>query len=145
VLAEAQAGPDAAIEAFLGIQSAVTDKIMSEPEAREPSMRLFFVREQMGAEPPEATEILMRRVRLPLNQACAALLERITGVPADSELTRIRVFTVFGQSLMFHIAPRTTLSVLQWPDFGEGRVERVRAILLGQTRVLLERWQAERA
>ena len=54
------------IEAFVDIQNVMIDKALAAPS--EPTLKLFFVREQGGQEPPIATDIFQQRVRGQLRQ-----------------------------------------------------------------------------
>lgn len=141
VLADPAAGADAAIYALLGILRAVAEKMYCAAELKTPNVRLFFAREQLGEEPPIATEILMQRVRRPLHAACTALLERITGEPSGSELTGIRSLSLFGQFVIFHTAPLNARMLLGWPATGDDHAAVLSRTLLAQTRALLEVWR----
>lgn len=129
------------VEAFVGIQMAVADR--SFVKHHGPDARLFFAREQGGSEPEIGSQILRERVREPLNIVNAALLARITGVPADDPLTVVRMFTLYGQFLLFHLARRSTLAMLQWDDIDAEKAEFVKASVSEQTRVLLAYWSRQ--
>ncbi|TAM04449.1 MAG: DUF1956 domain-containing protein [Paraburkholderia sp.] len=136
------AGADALIEAFIGIQMVVADRTFV--KHREPDARLFFAREQGGGEPEIGSQVLRERVRDPLNAVNVALLARITGVPADDPLTVVRMFSLYGQFLLFHVARRSTLALLQWDDIDAEKAEFVKTNIREQTRVLLAHWSRER-
>lgn len=136
--------PLAAIDAFLDIQQAVAEKLFTPRQPHDVHMRLFMAREQQGDEPQAGTEILMERVRKPLHEVCTNLLECITGEPADSELSHLRVFSVLGQLVIFHTAPRTTLALLGWPAFDAEHGPRLVDALQKQARDLLSLWHEAR-
>lgn len=137
----AQAGVETLIDAFLGIMHALLERMFTAPKTAH--QRMFFAREQAGLEPDVATEILMERIRRPLNDVCAELVGRISGLDPDSPVTRIRAFSLLGQLTVFHIAQRSALTLLGWESFDGGRGALLRATIDGQTRTLLRQWHAE--
>ncbi|WP_323122383.1 CerR family C-terminal domain-containing protein [Burkholderia alba] len=139
---DADAGADALIDAFVGIQEAIAYRMFSEPGT--PNQRLFFAREQSGYEPESASEILFQRVRGPLNNVSCALIGRITGAAPDDTVTRIRMFSLHGQLAIFHVAHRSTLALLEWKAFDAEKAELLRTTIFAQTRTLLEQWHRER-
>jgi AcrR family transcriptional regulator len=136
------ADTEALIDAFIDIQSAVADRTFV--KRREPDQRLFFAREQGGGEPEIGSEILRERVRTPLNEINAGLLERITGIPATDPRTVVRMFSLYGQFLLFYIARRSTLAMLDWDDIDAEKAEFLKESVAEQTRVLLQHWNHER-
>jgi AcrR family transcriptional regulator len=130
------------IDAFIRIQEAIADRMFL--KACRPSQRLFFAREQAGHEPSIASDILTRRLRQPLNDVGARLIARITGCAVDDPITLIRMFSLHGQLLMFHVAPRTTLALLGWKEIDAEKGELLKATVREQTRMLLEQWSEER-
>jgi AcrR family transcriptional regulator len=132
----------ALIDAFIRIQEAVADRMFI--KGCMPNQRLFFAREQAGQEPSIASEILTRRVRQPLNDVGAKLIAQITGTAPDDPVTLIRLLSLHGQLLMFHVAPATTLALLGWKEIDAGKRELLKATVAAQTRTLLEQWSEER-
>lgn len=137
------AGTSALIDAFIGIQEAVADRMFMKRHATT-DQRLFFAREQAGGEPDIGTKVLMERLRMPLNRVSAQLLERITGVAADDPLTLVRMFTLHGQLLFFHVAHNTTMTMLGWDGIDEAKAVFLKETMRAQSRVLLEHWSRER-
>ncbi|NIE67797.1 CerR family C-terminal domain-containing protein [Burkholderia sp. Ax-1719] len=133
---------EALIEAFLDIQRAVADRTFI--KSSEPDQRLFFAREQGGGEPEVGSEVLRERVRTPLNTVNVELLARITGSRADDTLTTVRMFSLYGQLLVFHIARRSALTTLEWNEIDREKAEFLKASVCEQTRVLLEHWSRQR-
>jgi len=132
----------ALIDAFIRIQEVIADSAFA--KANKPGRRLFFAREQAGYEPESATQILSARLREPLNQASAALVARISGRPADDEVTLIRTFSLLGQLVIFHVAHRSTLTALGWKSIDAEKAEQLKSTIREQTRMLLEQWSRER-
>ncbi|MGS0626215.1 CerR family C-terminal domain-containing protein, partial [Ralstonia sp. VS2407] len=104
---EAHASVEELIDAFIGLLRALSDRMFTAPKTM--NQRMFFAREQGGQEPASASEILMTRMRKPLNDVSAELIGRITGRPADDSVTRLRALSLFGQITVFHIAQRSAL------------------------------------
>ncbi|GAB2895914.1 hypothetical protein GCM10027093_34450 [Paraburkholderia jirisanensis] len=139
---EEKAEVAALIDAFLLIQEAIADGVFA--KASKPGRRLFFAREQAGYEPESASQILACRIRQPLNDVSAALVARISGRPADDEITAIRTFSLHGQLVIFHVAHRSTLSMLGWKSIDAEKAELLKSTVREQTRTLLEHWSRER-
>ncbi|MET3551516.1 CerR family C-terminal domain-containing protein [Burkholderia sp. 567] len=139
---DAEADVDALIDAFIVILRTLADRIFTVPKTL--GQRMFFAREQVGQEPAGATDILMKRVRKPLNDVSAELVGRISGRPADDPVTQLRTMSLFGQLTVFHLVQRSALQLLDWDGFdGEGGAL-LMATIADQTRVLLEHWHAQR-
>jgi AcrR family transcriptional regulator len=130
------------IDAFVRMQEALADKMFMKNHA--PNQRLFFAREQAGHEPSIASEVLTRRLRQPLNDIGSRLISRITGLAADDPVTLIRMLSLHGQLLMFHVARRTTLALLGWNEIDAAKSELIKATVRAQTRSLLDQWSRER-
>lgn len=137
------AGTSALIDAFIGIQEAVADRMFMKRHACA-DQRLFFAREQSGGEPGIGTKILMERVRMPLNLISTALLERITGIAADDPLTLVRMLSLHGQLLYFHVAHNMTMKMLGWDDIDDDKAAFLKGNMRAQSRLLLEQWNRER-
>jgi TetR/AcrR family transcriptional regulator, regulator of cefoperazone and chloramphenicol sensitivity len=130
------------IDAFIRIQEAIADRMFVKACGTS-NQRLFFTREQAGHEPSIASEIMMRRVRQPLNDVGSRLMARITGAKPDDELTLIRMLSLHGQLLTFHVAPRTTLALLGWKEIDTEKGDLLKATVRTQTQILLEQWSRE--
>jgi AcrR family transcriptional regulator len=130
---------EALIDAFVRIQEAIADRMFAKG-CGEPNHRLFFAREQAGHEPSIASEILTRRLRKPLNDVGAQLIARITGSTPEDPVTLIRMLSLHGQLLMFHLAPRMTLGLLGWKEIDVQKGELLKDTVRAQTRLLLEQW-----
>ncbi|WP_133648699.1 CerR family C-terminal domain-containing protein [Paraburkholderia flava] len=136
-----EADREALIEAFLRIQATMADKILV--NAHTPGQRLFFAREQAGYEPASATQILMHRIRKPLNDVSAALVGRITGRAADDPVMLVRMLSLHGQLMIFHVAHRSALTLLGWESFDADKIALLKSTMGAQTRTLLDAWSNE--
>ena len=130
------------IEAFIDLQRVMMDKALE--TSRAPALKLFFVREQGGQEPPIATEILQQRVRRPLNSVATKLIAKICGKPSDDPLTIMRLVSLHGQFALFHMAPRNMLTLFGWPALDPQKIEFVQQVVFSNTRALLRMWAGER-
>lgn len=130
------------IEAFIAIQGVMIDKALSAPA--EPTLKLFFVREQGGQEPPIATEIFQQRVRGPLNGVATAIIGKITGTAPDDSVTILRLLALHGQFMAFHLAPRSVMTLLGWSQIDADKVDLVKQTIFANTRALLLMWAGER-
>ncbi|HIC7212254.1 CerR family C-terminal domain-containing protein [Burkholderia stabilis] len=139
---EADADVDVLIDAFIALLHALSDRMFTAPKTM--NQRMFFAREQGGQEPASASEILMKRMRKPLNDVSTELIGRISGRPADDPVTRLRALSLFGQLTVFHIAQRSALQLLEWETFEGERAALVIDTIADQTRVLLGQWHAQR-
>ncbi|HTH58825.1 MAG TPA: CerR family C-terminal domain-containing protein [Paraburkholderia sp.] len=137
------AGTSALIDAFIGIQEAVAERMFVKRRATT-DQRLFFAREQAGGEPDIGKQVLMERVRMPLHQVSTQLLERISGVPAGDPLTIVRMYSLHGQLLYFCIAHDTAMTMLGWSELDEDKAALLKDNMRAQSRVLLEHWSRER-
>ena len=133
---------DHLIEAFVAIQDVMIDKAMTTPSA--PTLKLFFVREQGGQEPPIATEIFQQRVRGPLNRVALALVAKICGTTSDDPRTILRLLTLHGQFMSFHTAPRSVMTLLGWSTMDAAKIDLVKQTIFANTRSLLQLWSVER-
>lgn len=130
------------IEAFVDLQCVMLDKVMERPSA--PALRLFFVREQGGQEPPIATETFQQRVRGPLNSVASKIVAKICGTAPTDPLTVVRLIALNGQFALFHMAPRTVLTLFGWEAFDAEKLAFVKQTIFSNTRALLLSWASER-
>jgi AcrR family transcriptional regulator len=133
----------ALIDAFIRIQEAIAERMFIKGCAPS-NQRLFFAREQAGHEPSIASEILTRRLRQPLNEAGAKLISRITGLAVDDPVTLMRMLSLHAQLLVFHVSPRSALTLLGWKEIDAARSELLKSTVREQTRMLFQMWSEER-
>jgi len=129
------------IDVFVDLQCALADHMFM--NSNEAHRRLFFAREQGGGEPKVGTRVLHERLRAPLYKVSVALLARITGRSETDPGTIVRMCSLFGQFLAFHISRDSMLSMLGWTDIDDENGEFVKANVSAQTRLLLDFWQRE--
>ncbi|MGN6230590.1 MAG: CerR family C-terminal domain-containing protein [Trinickia sp.] len=132
----------ALIEAFIDLQDVMMDKALQTPSA--PALKLFFVREQGGQEPQIATDIIQARVRRPLNDVATKIIAKVCGTAPNDPLTIVRLITLHGQFSLFHMAPRSMLTLFGWPNLDAEKVEFVKHAVFSNSRSLLQMWATER-
>jgi len=131
------------IDAFIDIQQVIAERMFLSPATA--SQRLFFVREQTGQEPSIASEILQTRMRAPLNRVGTELVARIGGTGIDDPVTRIRLLSLHGQMMVFNVAPRSALTLLEWTQIDAEKSALIQRTIEAQTRALLNLWAQARA
>jgi len=148
-LAKARAALDAnadrktLLEVFNTLLDALADHLLASYDAQE--RRLFIAHEQAGHGPSILFNILDRDVKTSMRDISAELLGRLTGMPAKDPLTLVRVMTLRGQLMIFHIAHKSTLSSLGWDCINEERLAFLKETVRAQTRTLIESWTREHA
>lgn len=140
---DSDAGDDALIEAFCAIQASVAEYLFTTNEPDD--LRLFMAREQAGMGPASAFDLIDKRVSERMLGVSAAIVGRLTGLPADDPETVVRALTLNGQLLPFHITRRTALRALGWETIDEPRLALLVKIINGQTAALLRQMTAKRA
>lgn len=135
---DANADRETLIEAFGTIQDALADHLLASYDAQ--NRRLFMAHEQAGHGPSVLFDIMDRNVRTRMKEVAAALITRITGRPANDPLTMVRIMTLHGQLMVFHIAQKSTLSTLGWDCINEERLDLLKKTVRAQTRVLINSW-----
>jgi TetR/AcrR family transcriptional regulator, regulator of cefoperazone and chloramphenicol sensitivity len=93
---------------------AMAEFILATPNAA--SFVRMVVREQM--DPSPAFSILYAEFMEPVHRRLCALWSMITGDEAESEATKLAVFSLLGQILVFRIARAGALKRMGWSDIG---------------------------
>jgi AcrR family transcriptional regulator len=93
---------------------AMAEFILATPNAA--SFVRMVVREQM--DPSPAFSILYAEFMEPLHRRLCALWSRTTGDEAESETSKLAVFSLLGQILVFRIARAGALKRMGWSDIG---------------------------
>lgn len=141
VLDDANAGREALIDAYHAIQDSIADHILQNYDAQH--RRLFIAHEQAGHGPSVLFDIMDRNVKTRMREVTCALISRLSGVPEDDPLTAMRVLTLHGQTAIFSLAHKSTLSSLGWDSLNEERLAFLKKTVREQTRILLDAWAAE--
>lgn len=129
------------IAAFVVIYGVIIDSVLAQPQATR--RHLFLTREFNTEEPTVARMLLEKKLRRPFNKTCLELLSRISGVPANSPVTRIRMMSLKGQILPLNHARCLALEALGWTKLDAAKIALVKATLLDQVHGLLRIWARE--
>ncbi len=130
---EATASPRAARAALHAVVETLADVMLGTADAAR--WARFIVREQM--QPTAAFDVIYRFLGNAVNNA-GRLIGAILGKPADDETLRIRVFTIFGQVLVFRVAQTLVLRKMGWKAIGDGERALIKRIILQQIDDILD-------
>lgn len=130
------------IGAYLAVLGSFFAFIHDNPQST--SWRLFMAREQAGMGPPGAQERINHAVHQRIATVTCAMVGRLTGMPGNAEETLIRTFAINSQAMTFRVLRSKVLKALEWDCIDRERMEKVRGVLLGQTRIMLLGLVAER-
>ncbi len=118
--------PAGARDALARTIAGLIDGIVVRGEAR-PIVR-FVMREMF--EPSPAFERLYGAIG-PMHARACALWARATGAPAESETTRLAVFSLIGQLIYFRIARPAVLRRMAWSDIGPAEGAAIKRLVTG--------------
>jgi AcrR family transcriptional regulator len=131
--AHASETPAAARDALARIASGLIEGIVVRGEAR-PIVR-FVMREMF--EPSAAFERLYGAIG-PMHARACALWSRATGAPAESETTRLAVFSLIGQLIYFRLARPAVLRRMEWRDIGPAEGAAIKRLIIGNLDAALD-------
>ncbi|HTV67633.1 MAG TPA: CerR family C-terminal domain-containing protein [Rhizobiaceae bacterium] len=106
--------PDAAHKRIETALDTMVSFIIARPEAGE--FVQFLLREL--AQPTPALDIIYNGVFVPVHSQLCRVWEAATGEPAESERTRITVFTLIGQVVYFRIGRLAVMRRMGWDNIG---------------------------
>jgi AcrR family transcriptional regulator len=117
----ASAGAEAArVQRANGLERMVAF-VVARPEAGD--IVRFMLREM--AQPSAALDRIYQGVFEPVHKRLCLIWEQATGEPAESERTRLTVFTLLGQVLYFRIGTEVVLRRMGWEAFGKPEAAKV--------------------
>jgi AcrR family transcriptional regulator len=125
------ATPEAACEMFKRLIGTYVEVIIGSEEAER--WARFIVREQM--QPSGAFEVIYRIMGGSVGLA-TRLVAVATGRPDDEE-TRLRVFAMFGQVLVFRVAQALVLRRMDWKAIGDRERAEIKRIVTENVDTLL--------
>ena len=106
--------PEAAHRQLNLILDRMAGFVVARPEAGE--IVQFVLREL--SQPSEALDIIYEGVFDPVHRRLCAIWARASGEDADSDRTRITVFTMIGQVIYFRIAREAVMRRMGWTAIG---------------------------
>jgi hypothetical protein len=95
--------------------------ILAQPQAGE--IVQFVLREL--SHPTAALDRIYNGVFEPTHRRLCQLWEQATGEPAESERTRLTVFTLIGQVIYFRIGREAVMRRMGWHDIGAAEAAKV--------------------
>jgi hypothetical protein len=98
--------------------------ILAQPQAGE--IVQFVLREL--SHPTAALDRIYNGVFEPTHRRLCQLWEQATGEPAESERTRLTVFTLIGQVIYFRIGREAVMRRMGWHDIGAAEAAKVVAV-----------------
>jgi TetR/AcrR family transcriptional regulator, regulator of cefoperazone and chloramphenicol sensitivity len=122
----AQARLNTVLEAMVGF-------IVARPEAGE--FVQFVLREL--SQPSEALDIIYKGVFEPVHQRLCKIWAEATGEGAESERTRITIFTLIGQVVYFRIAREAVLRRMAWTDIGPEQAKAIASVAVDNLAAIL--------
>lgn len=99
----------------------------------------FILRELQH--PTTALDIIYAGVFEPVHRRLCAVFAAATGDEAESEATKIAVFTMIGQLVYFRIGREAVIRRLGWSQIGEAEAQRVTAIAVDNLMAVLDAHQ----
>ena len=136
VLADADSGDNALIDASLGILGTVVSTIQDSPQTT--AWRAFMDRHQAGLCPQSATMAFEERFKARIARVIRQLIARVAGLALEDERTVIHSMALFTQGLAFRIQKPKLLEALKWSEVNQKEMEQVREVVLMQARFTLE-------
>lgn len=107
--------------------------IVARPEAGE--IVQFMLREL--AEPTPTLDRIYAGLFEPTHRRLCLIWERATGEPAESEATRLSIFSLIGQAVYFRIGREPVMRRMGWTQIGEDEAARIFATLGGNLDAML--------
>ncbi|RJT31417.1 DUF1956 domain-containing protein [Mesorhizobium waimense] len=133
----AQAAPPANAEAAQAQLVATLERmvtfIVASPEADE--IVQFVLREL--SHPTAALDRIYAGVLEPTHRRLGLIWEQATGEPAESEATRLTVFTLIGQVIYFRIGREAVMRRMGWREIGEAEAAKVAAVATDNLKAML--------
>ncbi|TGU95087.1 DUF1956 domain-containing protein [Mesorhizobium sp. M00.F.Ca.ET.151.01.1.1] len=116
--------PEAARAQLFAALERMVGFVVASPQAGE--IVQFVLREL--SHPTAALDRIYDGVFEPAHRRLCLLWEQATGEPAESERTRLTVFTLIGQVIYFRIGREAVMRRMGWPDIGVAEAAKVVAV-----------------
>lgn len=95
-----------------------------------------FILRELSVPGPAFERIYEGAIR-PTHTRLCHIWEQATGEPAESDATRIRIFTMIGQVVYFRIAREAVLRRMEWTDIGLEEARSIADVAVGNLDALL--------
>jgi TetR/AcrR family transcriptional regulator, regulator of cefoperazone and chloramphenicol sensitivity len=124
---------DAARAQLLGALERMAGFVVASPQAGE--IVQFVLREL--SHPTAALDRIYAGVFEPTHRRLCQVWAQATGEPAESEVTKLTVFTMIGQVIYFRIGREAVLRRMGWREIGKGEAAQVVAVATGNLKAML--------
>ncbi len=125
--------PQAARALLAAAVERVVAFLVARPEAGE--IVQFLLREL--SHPSAAIDRIYAGVFEPTHRRLCAIWELATGEPAESEATRLAVFSLIGQVVYFRIGREPVMRRMGWRAMGEAEAGKVAVVVIGNLNAML--------
>jgi AcrR family transcriptional regulator len=139
--ADADDGADAAQARLDTVLEAMVGFIVARPEAGE--FVQFVLREL--SQPSEALDIIYGGVFEPVHQRLCRIWAEASGDDAESDRTRITVFTLIGQVIYFRIARAAVMRRMNWDNLGPAEAASITSVVQGNLAAILAKREGDRS
>lgn len=130
--------PDEARALLSQVMETVAGFILARPEAGE--IVSFLLRELQH--PTAALDVIYDGVFLPVHERLCRVWAAATGEDAESERTRITVFTLIGQVVYFRIGGAAVKRRMGWREMGPGEAQAIADVVKDNLAATLE-WRKD--
>lgn len=134
------ASPEAAQAQLFAALERMVGFVVASPQAGE--IVQFVLREL--SHPTAALDRIYDGVFEPTHRRLCQLWEQATGEPAESETTRLTVFTLIGQVIYFRIGREAVMRRMGWNDIGATEAAKVVATTSGNLKAILAARRGQR-
>lgn len=131
--ASAPAGPEAAQALLFAALERMVGFVVASPQAGE--IVQFALREL--SHPTPALDRIYDGVFEPTHRRLCELWEQATGEPAESEATKLTVFTLIGQINYFRIGSEAVMRRMGWREIGAAEAAKVVAVTTDNLKAML--------
>ena len=139
--ASASPGPEVARAQLATTLERMVTFIVASPEAGE--VVQFVLREL--SHPTAALDRIYDGVFAPVHRRLCQIWEEATGEPAESEGTRLAVFTLIGQIVYFRIAREAVMRRMGWSALGQAEAAKVAAVATDNLDAMLNARKAQKS
>jgi len=126
-------GPDAARAQLFFALERMVGFVVASPQAGE--IVQFVLREL--AHPTAALDRIYAGVFEPTHRRLCLVWEQATGEPAESEATKLTVFTMIGQVIYFRIGREAVMRRMGWRDIGGAEAAKVMSVATENLKAML--------
>jgi AcrR family transcriptional regulator len=138
--APAPGSPEAAQAQLFAALERMVGFVVASPQAGE--IVQFVLREL--SHPTAALDRIYNGVFEPTHRRLCQLWEQATGEPAESEATRLTVFTLIGQVIYFRIGREAVMRRMGWHDIGATEAAKVVAATSDNLKAILAARKGQR-